>query len=264
MEEIKTAVEEGAKEEGEKVENAQAEAKEEVVATGEELKDAKAELKDPDLTEAQRDKVQARFDTLTAQLKSLREELAAERAAKTEKAAETPKVTEAALVAMLNDPAQTEYHEWARLELSKMYTKKEVENLKAELQRGSSIRAQLDATAEDYPDMLDAKSELWKLANDLYISEDLAKAKNGVKHAVELAARRLGIKAENDAEKLALQKKVDKANANKALATGGKKVVVSETAAADKLKTKALAEGPNSQAWRDWQKAIVRKTRKDI
>ena len=230
-----------------------------------EVSEAKEELKDPDLTEKQRDKVQARIDQLTAKIVRLETQLEEKEKASVEKEKlAKPEVTEEALIALLKDGEHPEFHDYARVELSKLYARQEAQKVRQEMVAESQIQRQLDVEAEKYPDLYDSTSPLWKRANEVFISENLRGSKNGVKMAVQLAASELGVAMENDQAKAQLQRKLDKENAKKSLAAGGKKVVVSETAAFEKLKKTALEQGDKSQAWRDWQKAIVRKTRKDI
>jgi hypothetical protein len=245
--------------EGEKVETPETPAE-----VKEELKDAKEQLTDPALSDKAREKVQARFDALTAKNVALEQRLEVAEKALADKAKASTEVTEEGLIALLRDADHPEYHAYAQRELAKLDTQKELDKRDMVAKSKQEEAKSIALAVSKWPDLGIPGSAIALLGNQIYHQEKLEGVKNGWYIAGQLAASQLGIAAINDQTKAQLQKKVDKENAKKALASGGKKVVVSDTASYEKLKIKALAEGEKSLAWKQWQKAIVEKQRGKI
>lgn len=230
-------------------------------ATEEKIEDAKEELKDEELTPKQRDKVQARIDELVAKL-SEQARIIEELQNKTSKPpTQNPLWTEEKLIEVLNDENRNNSERaWAQRELNKLDTKKMLQEVVEQQQVAVAMQSSIDKAAEEYPDLLDKTSELWQTANKIYIANNLDRVKDGQYIAAKLAVAQLDLP--KITKVAVLQKKVDKQNAKTALASGGQKVVVSNTAVFEKIKKAALEKGPDSKEWMDWQKLVVKNGQK--
>lgn len=227
--------------------------------TGKEDSDPEKETliatKEDELTPKQRDKVQERMDALTARIKQQERELNEFKTSKS-KTDEKPVWTEDKLVEVITDPNQPQSAiAWAQRELNKLDTKNMLSEVLQNSKQFQARQNSIDQAAEIYPDLGDPESEMWKLANEIYVEKGLDKVTDGQMIAAELATSKLNKKGQVSAK--VLEKRLEKEQAKKGLISGGKKVIVSDTASFDKLKKQAMVDGPDSKAWKDWQKQIV-------
>jgi len=258
MEEIKpvVAVEEEVKEPTEEGETEVAEEGKEEVKS--ELDGAKDALKNDELSLKERDKVQARIDDLTAKLHEQDRMIAELKSASKPKQEDNkPKWTEEKLIEVLNDPNRSQSEiAWAQRELNKLDTQNMLQGVLDQQRAVTAKQSSIDKAAEQYPDLLDTTSNLWKAANDIYLKQGLDRIEDGQYIAAQLAVAQLNLPALN--KTAVLQKRVDKQNAKTSLASGGKKVAVNNSSNIDKLRAQAMEAGPDSVVWRQWQTLVAK------
>ncbi len=197
------------------------------------------------------DRMQARIDELTAKLK----EQEAKIEAKGDDGKAKPKYTENDLYAIMADPEQVQYHAFAVKELIRMGIEGYDQKLRGTMQVSDAVRASAQRAMEEFPDLADNKSEHWKLANRIFIENDLAKNPNGTYLAAKMAAQELA--AGKGETKEQLERKLARLQKKTSLAGGEQKAKASPNAEYEKIRKAALAAGPNTGAWNAWMKAQV-------
>lgn len=230
--------------------------------TPEELKaeeDAKARQDEKELSLKSQEKVQARIDELIAEKKDLARRL--EEIEKKVTSAGEKTYTKEQLISVLQDMTHPEYHAWATVELTKLVTQEQFKGFSQSQSEAARKQESTDKARDEYPEMFaesgEPPTEAWKLADRIYCEKHLDKVEDGQYIAATLAMKQLNKGKETDAK--LLQKKLDKENAKKGLASGGKSVKIGETASYEKLRERALKEGPNSLVFKQWQKENVKR-----
>ncbi len=216
---------------------------------------------DEKLSLASQDRVQARIDGLI-ELNNRQARENAELKAKLDKGSSgEQKYTKAQVIAILQDDARSAQDKaWAVNELSLMNAREAVEERVGKVEQGlkvtEAMRNSMAKAEEEFPDILDTSTPLWKLADKIYIEQGLANIADGQYIAAQLAAARLGKATTTNAKQLA--NKLGKANAKTALAGTTQKVVSSDSSVLDKLEKAAVGTRADSPEW----KAVLKQMEK--
>jgi hypothetical protein len=225
-----------------------------------ELEKEKKEAETPKAME----KIQARIDALTAELHSLREENAE---LKTKKGGEGKKeYTKEQLYAILLDPERSANDKvWAEDQLIDLKVNEKLNTFSETQQVMNKRQTSTEKAMEAYPEMYNKdpnapKSEIWRRAEEIYITQKLDKVDDGQFLAATLAMQEAG-KLKSSEEKI-LSKKLDKEIAKKGLAAGGIPKKVGDSVPMDKLRKEGIAAGVGSIAWNKWQEAVMKKKNK--
>jgi hypothetical protein len=236
------------KKEGEEDVKVEEENKEEVEGAEKELEDAESSLKEDDLTPKERDRVQARIDGLISLINRQQKQLEELTTKSTQVKEDKPKYTKEELYGILQDPAKQEYHAWAIDQLTDIKISDSMKGFQQNTQIAEAKRSSYDRACDEFPDIVNPDTSLWKLANRIYIEKGLDKLEDGQYIASSLAAQQLG-KGKIDNSRM-LERKLDKERAKKSLAGVTKKVVTSDQSALDKLEKAAVGTKSDSPQWR--------------
>lgn len=220
--------------------------------------ETKARENEKKLSLESQEKVQARIDEIIAEKKELKRRVD-ELEGSLKK--ETPKeYTKEQLVAVLQDTTHPEYHAWAIVELTRLETQSQFKGFTETQSVAQKKQESIEKARDEYPEIFPedgSKTEAWKLADKIYTENHLDKVEDGQYIAATLAMKQLNKGKETDTK--ALQRKIDKETAKKSLAAGGKPIKISDATSYEKLREKALKEGPKSKVFKEWQKESLKK-----
>lgn len=199
------------------------------------------------------DRVQARIDGLIELSNRQAREMAELKEKFDKNTGDKPKYTREQVEAILADESRPwSDRAWATKELATIIaremTNERVDKVEQGLKVTESMRNSMAKAEDEFPDILDKETPLWKLADRIYVEQGLHNIPDGQYIAAKLAHDQLFKGSATNAKQLA--NKLGKANAKTALAGTTQKVVTSDQTVLDKLEKEAIGTRPDSPQWR--------------
>lgn len=194
------------------------------------------------------ERLQARLDGLTERLYDKEKRISElEKKIEAVQPKAEPVATDEQIQALLNDPAQAQYHGWAANELARRQGEKTKADILNTIQLQSQTAKSYEAAKAEFPEIADTNSELWKKANEIFIAKGLGRDPDGQYIAAVLASRLIAKPVVEEVVSAEVaEKRVAKEAGKKGLVQVSKKVVATVEDKLAKLEKEAFTGGAGS------------------